>query len=225
MIIFGTKATRKLLDKGSFECPQCHQATTFEKRRARKWFHLYFIPIIPLETFVPYVECKSCKGTFVAGVLNANTAASSDAIRAEFEKAALAILVRMAWADGRIEPEEIDAIEHVVNRMCAREFPRAEIEAEIAAAQASLDDALSVAMRVGNMLNDEGKETIVNAVFHIAASDGDFALEEEETLLEIGAGLGLRPAHVCGLIRDLVEQARQSSGQSSSQTTHSSNLC
>ena len=51
MIIFGTKATRKLLDKGSFDCPQCNQTTNFEKRRARKWFHLYFIPIIPLETF------------------------------------------------------------------------------------------------------------------------------------------------------------------------------
>ena len=213
MIIFGTKATRKLLDQGSFDCPQCRQTANFEKRRARKWFHLYFIPIIPLETFPPYVECKSCKGTFVEGVLNASTGAASDAIRAEFETAALAILVRMAWADGKIEPEEVDAIEHVVNLMCARDFARAEVEAEIETARDSLDDALSVATRAGNMLNDEGKEMIVNAVFHIAAADGVFSREEEDMILEIGAGLGLRPAHVRGLVRDLIEQAQKSSDQ------------
>lgn len=209
MIIFGTKATRKLLDKGSFDCPQCNNTTNFEKRRARTWFHLYFIPIIPMQTYPPYVECKACKGTFVEGVLNASTGATSDQIRAEFETAALAILVRMAWADGRIEPEEVDAIEHVVNQMCARDFTRVEIEAEIVSAKDSLDDALSVATRVGNMLNDEGKELIVNAVFQIAAADGNFAREEEDTLLEIGAGLGLRPAHVRGLVRDLLEQAQR----------------
>lgn len=213
MIIFGTKATRKLLDQGTFDCPQCQQTANFEKRRARKWFHLYFIPVIPLETFPAYVECKACKGTFVEGVLNASTGATSDAIRAEFETTALAILVRMAWADGKIEPEEVDAIEHVVNLMCARDFTRAEVEAEIAAAEHSLDDALSVATRAGNMLNDEGKEMIVNAVFRIAAADGVFSREEEDTILEIGAGLGLRPAHVRGLVRDLVEQAQKPSDQ------------
>ncbi|KCZ52951.1 TerB family tellurite resistance protein [Hyphomonas pacifica] len=213
MIIFGTKATRKLLDRGSFDCPQCNNTTNFEKRRARTWFHLYFIPVIPMQTYPPYVECGACKGTFVEGVLNASTGATSDAIRAEFETAALAILVRMAWADGKIEAEEVDAIEDVVNRMCAKDFTRSEIEAEIVAAKDSLDDALSVATRVGNMLNDEGKELIVNAVFQIAAADGDFAREEEDTLLEIGAGLGLRPAHVRGLVRDLLEQAQRPTDQ------------
>lgn len=213
MIIFGTKATRKLLDQGSFDCPQCNQTSNFEKRRARTWFHLYFIPLIPMQTYPPYVECKACKGTFVEGVLNASTGATSEAIRAEFEHAALAILVRMAWADGRIEPEEIDAIEQVVNRMCARDFTRDEILAEIETAQTSLDDALSIATRAGHMLNDEGKELIVRAVFHIAAADGEFAREEEETLLEIGAGLGLRPAHVRGLLGELMEDARRAPGQ------------
>ena len=207
MIIFGTKATRKKLDFGTFTCPQCQSETNFEKRRAREWFHLYFIPIIPLKTHPPYVECKSCKATFVEGVLNADTGANSDTIRAEFETAALAILVRMAWADGRIDPEEVDAIFNVVNAMCAREFSRVDVEAAIAEAENSIDDALSVATRVGHLLNDEGKEMIMQAVFHIAAADGDFDRSEHEMMLEIGAGLGLRPAHVKGVIAQLIENA------------------
>jgi tellurite resistance protein len=212
MIIFGTKSTRKLLDQGTFGCPQCQNESNFEKRRARSWFHLYFIPLIPMKTYPPYVECKACNATFVEGVLN-NASASSDNIRAEFETASLAIMARMAWADGEIEPEEIDSIFNVVNSICAREFSREEVEAEIASAKDSLDDALAVSHRVGNMLNDEGKELIMSALFHVANSDGDFAKEEREMLLEIGAGLGLRPAHVKGLVAELVEKAENAARQ------------
>ena len=208
MIIFGTTNTRKLLDKGSFNCPQCQSNTPFEKRRARSWFHLYWIPLIPLETFPNYVECKRCKATFVEGVLEA-TGADSEQIRAEFETATLQILARMAWADGIIEPAERDAIFDIVNKICAKEFSREDVDAEIAAAENSIDDALSVSTRVGKMLNDQGRELILEAVFHIAASDGDFAREEQEMLMEIGAGLGLRPAHVRGLVAEFIETTQQ----------------
>jgi tellurite resistance protein len=201
MIIFGTKSTRKTLDSGTFGCPQCQREQAFQKRRAKQWFHLYFIPIIPLKEYPPYVECKGCNATFVEGVLNAN--ADSDAIRAEFETATLKILARMAWADGVIEPEEKDAIFDIVNRICAKEFSRAEVEQGLAEAKDSPEDALAVATKVGNMLNDGGKEMIVQAVYLIAASDGDFAQEEKEMLLEIGAGLGLRPAHIKGILADM----------------------
>lgn len=213
MIIFGTKSTRKLLDQGSFSCPQCQIESPFEKRRARSWFHLYFIPIIPLKTHPNYVECTSCKATFVEGVLNADTGATSDAIRAEFETAAIKILARMAWADGKIEPQEIETIHKTINALCAREFSHEDVEAEIDAAEDSLEDALAVATRVSNLLNDEGKEIILEAVFRVAAADGDFAKEEREMLLEVGAGLGLRPAHMRGLIQGFLEDAAQGRGK------------
>lgn len=213
MIIFGTKSTRKLLDQGSFNCPQCQNDSPFEKRRARSWFHLYFIPIIPLKTYPNYVECKGCKATFVEGVLNADTGAASDGIRAEFETASVMILARMAWADGKIEMQEIQAIYETVNALCVREFSREEIEAEIDKAEDSHEDALAVATRVGHLLNDEGKELILEAVFRVAAADGDFAKEENEMLLEIGAGLGLRPAYVHGLLQGFLENAAQGRGK------------
>lgn len=206
MIIFGTKSTRKLLDSGSFDCPNCGNNTTFEKRRARQWFHLYFIPLIPLDTYPPYVECKPCGATFVEEVLNAGTGADSAAIRAEFETATLDILTRMAWADGVIEPEEVDQIFEVVNSICAKEYSRDDVESAIRDAKDSPDDALAIATRVGNMLNDSGKEMIIQAVYLIANADGDFADEEKEMILEVGTGLGLRPAHIKGLLGELVEK-------------------
>jgi len=193
MIIFGTKSTRKKLDHGTFGCPQCRQERDFTKLRAKQWFHLYFIPLIPLKEYPPYVECQSCNATFVEGVLAAN--ADSDQIRAEFEMATMKILARMAWADGVIEPED-----------CAKEFSMNDVEEAIRDAKGSPEDALAVATQVGNMLNDDGKEMIIQAVYLIAASDGDFAKEEQEMILEIGAGLGLRPAYIRGILSELMEK-------------------
>lgn len=209
MIIFGTKATRKLLDQGTFDCPNCRSNTNFEVRRAKQWFHLYFIPIIPLNTYPPYVECRSCQATFVEEVLNAGTGADSQNIRAEFETATLKILARMAWADGIIEESEVAEIYKVVNSICAKEFSMDDIEAEIRDAENNPEDALAIATRVGNLVNESGKELIIQAVYLIAAADGVFAKEEQEMILEVGAGLGLRPAHVRGLLMELQEQAQK----------------
>ena len=201
MIIFGTKSTRKTLDSGTFGCPQCRREQNFEKRRAKQWFHLYFIPLIPLKEFPPYVECKACNATFVEGVLDAN--ADSGEIRAEFETATLKILARMAWADGVIEPEEIDSIFDIVNKICAREFSRHDVEEAIRDAKDNPEDALAVATKVSGLLNDSGKELVVQATYMIAASDGDIAREEIDMIMEIGAGLGLRPAYIKGILSEM----------------------
>jgi len=203
MIIFGTRATRKLLERGNFYCPQCQGDRDFEMRRAKQWFHIYFIPLIPLNTYPPYVECKTCRATFVEGVLNSTSDAD---IRAEFETATIQILARMAWADGIIQPEERSEIFKVVNDICAKEFSMEDVNQAIADAENHPEDALAVASRVSGMLNDRGKELIVAAVYDIAASDGDFADEEKEMILEIGAGLGLRPAYINGLMAELIER-------------------
>lgn len=203
MIIFGTKATRKVLERGNFFCPQCQVDRNFDMKRAKQWFHVYFIPLIPYKTHPPYVECKTCQATFVEGVLNSATDAD---IRAEFETATMEILARMAWADGIIEPEERTEIFKVVNDICAKEYSMADVDRAIDDAKDNPEDALAVASRVSGMLNDRGKELIIAAVYDIAASDGDFADEEREMILEIGAGLGLRPAYINGLMAELVER-------------------
>lgn len=207
MIIFGTKSTNKVLDRGTFLCPNCESETSFEKRRAKSWFHLYFIPLIPLKTYPNFVECRSCAATFVEGVLNSSNHANSNGIRAEFEKASLAILVRMAWADGKIERDEVEAIHSVVNHMSTHEYSYEDIESEISAAENSHEDALSVAKNVGNMINDSGREIILQAVFHVAVSDGEFAEQEQDLIWQIGDGLGMTPAHVRGVLSELLEPA------------------
>lgn len=56
MTCFRTKTAKKLLYSSDFNCPQRQQTKTYEKPRAKNWFRLYFIPLIPLKEYPPYVE-------------------------------------------------------------------------------------------------------------------------------------------------------------------------
>ena len=69
MIIFGTTGIKTTIKEGQFHCPQCHSQKNYRHRKINKFFTLYFIPIIPLGSAGEFVECRSCKGTFVPRVL------------------------------------------------------------------------------------------------------------------------------------------------------------
>lgn len=69
MIIFGTRVRHTTLSSGQFYCPNCQATRNYELRRARNYFALYFIPIIPLKTVGEYVTCQTCGTNFKPDVL------------------------------------------------------------------------------------------------------------------------------------------------------------
>jgi rubredoxin len=69
MIIFGTRVRHTTLSSGQFYCPNCKTQRNYELRRARNYFALYFIPIIPLNTVGEYVTCQTCGTNFKPDVL------------------------------------------------------------------------------------------------------------------------------------------------------------
>lgn len=69
MIIFGTKARTKTIDSGTFFCPRCQTTRHYELKKAKNYFALYFIPIIPMNDLGEFVECQTCRTTFDAQVL------------------------------------------------------------------------------------------------------------------------------------------------------------
>ena len=69
MIIFGTRVRHTTLSSGQFYCPNCKAQRNYELRRARNYFALYFIPIIPMNTIGEYVTCQTCATNFKPEVL------------------------------------------------------------------------------------------------------------------------------------------------------------
>lgn len=203
MIIFGTKTTKKLLDSGEFNCPQCQQATTYEKRRAKNWFHLYFIPLIPLKEYPPYVECRSCRNTYIDRVLD--DAPGRD-IAAEFERAAGLIMAKMVLADGVIDDSEIATMQDVYGRITGTTVEREVITKLIESANSEPATAQQIAADFGTRLNADGQELVMKAVLLIALSDGDFAQEEKDMANAIGKALGMSNAHMKGIFAEVSEQ-------------------
>jgi uncharacterized tellurite resistance protein B-like protein len=68
-IIFGTRGIRSTVQEGQFYCPQCDGQTRFKQKKVTQFFTLYFIPLIPLGNKGTYVECQSCRNTFIDRIL------------------------------------------------------------------------------------------------------------------------------------------------------------
>ena len=110
-IIFGTRGVTTTPDRGTFHCPQCGAERDYAQKRVRRFFTLYFIPLIPLDQIGEYIECGVCAGTFELGVLSFDPAAQHDAFMAEFQVAVRDVLIQMMLADGEISPDEVEAIQ------------------------------------------------------------------------------------------------------------------
>jgi hypothetical protein len=99
MIIFGTRMYgRKNSVRSHGRCPHCGRTTRLESYDGRKWFHLYFIPIIPQGGHVRVIhECASCDtGAHVP-------AQNVPAIIADLQKTADAAIVALGAGEHEME--------------------------------------------------------------------------------------------------------------------------
>lgn len=70
LIVWGIRNINRPLAEGSFYCPHCQTPRTYQHKRARRFFTLYFVPLIPLDVVGEFVECQACRQTYQMAVLN-----------------------------------------------------------------------------------------------------------------------------------------------------------
>src|SRR5262249_21327507 len=64
---------------GEFNCPGCGWTSQpYEHKTVRRFFTLYFIPVIPLDKLAEYVRCMTCGGTYQTSVLSFDPKAETD---------------------------------------------------------------------------------------------------------------------------------------------------
>jgi hypothetical protein len=69
MIIFGSRNRRITKSRGEFYCPHCKMTRPYKLQQIKRYFTLYFIPLIPLNTLGEAVECEGCGKLFETSVL------------------------------------------------------------------------------------------------------------------------------------------------------------
>lgn len=65
LFIFGTKTIGKTIKTGSFYCPQCDDNRPYQLQNHRRYFSLFFIPVLPLEKQADTLSCNFCRTAYV----------------------------------------------------------------------------------------------------------------------------------------------------------------
>ncbi|MDF2691958.1 MAG: hypothetical protein K0S65_341 [Labilithrix sp.] len=209
LIIFGTRGVTYSAGRGEFHCPGCDNRRPYDHKRVRRFFTLYFIPIVPLDVLGEYVECQHCRDTYKPDVLSYDPSAGKKRFEAEFHSAVKRVMVLMMMADGRIDAEEVETIRQVFGKLANRDVSQDEVDAEVNAAKAEGRGLRQYLSSVSGNLNDTGKELVVKAAFFVAAADGRVTEEETSLLAELASALEMSPAHFKGAIDQLLPEEPQ----------------
>jgi tellurite resistance protein len=192
-------------ETGDFYCPNCQGQQPYQHKRVRRFFSLYFIPVIPLDVHGEYVECEKCKGTYRMEVLDFDPAAGAAEFEVEFHRAIKRVMVEMMLADGTVDEEELVVIRQVYGQLAGRDITDDEVRKEIVEAETRSGDVISSLRQIAGNLNDKGKEMVIRAAFMVAAADGQFQDEEKELIGSIGQALEMSSAHLNGVISSVVQ--------------------
>jgi hypothetical protein len=201
MIIFGVSVFYifGLIGTGQFHCPHCGGDREYEHRTARRFFTLFFLPVIPLDKVGEVVRCKTCRTKFDPIVLTrATTAQLASALPAGM-RAAAALVLRAGGVNDAAIRAAVDAV---------HEAGEPGYDATQLMADAHQPTELAVEPLRGlaaNFTQDACERQLANAV-RVALADGPISQPEREAIGWIAGQLGMTAAHATGVI-STVEQS------------------
>jgi hypothetical protein len=203
LLIFGVSVRWKTLADGMFHCPHCGVDRHFRRQMARRWFTLFFIPLVPMKVLGELVECSSCHNRFAPSVLRTPTNASIALELTASMRAAVAAIIEAGGSD-RVAAR-LAAVEAMAD-VGAGEYLDATLTWDLDRhASVGYEDRLR---RVATALEPVGREHLLATLAHVAIADGEYSGDEQHVLERAGDALGLSPAHVRGVL-DIARIARQ----------------
>lgn len=69
-ILWGWRIRKHEISAGQFHCQSCAADAPYKLVEPRRWFTLFFIPVIPLDRQDRYVECAKCGGAYTEAAAN-----------------------------------------------------------------------------------------------------------------------------------------------------------
>jgi hypothetical protein len=184
--------------EGAFHCPQCGGDRAYKQKIGRRWFTLFFVPVIPLNKVAEVVQCGTCNTRYQPGVLSVPTTGQLAAAQPVAIGAAASLVLR---AGGPASPAaRARAIEAV--RLAGGGYGDAEMDAELAQPIQAVQQRLADA---GGPLAPEARERVLAEAARVALADGPLTADERQALGGVGQALNLTAAQFHGVIA-MVEQ-------------------
>lgn len=202
LIIFGFRTFFWTIGQGVFHCRKCGGDRQYRHRSGRRFFTLFFIPVIPLMKRGEHVQCATCRTRYVPDVLKLPTAGQMQAaLPAGMRAAATAMLA----AGGAGSPAARQRAVAVIQGAGARDYADAHLDADVAQDPQARGAALG---DVAGQLTPDAREWFLAEVVRVGMADGPLTDAERQAAAQVAAGLGMTQAQAVGVVT-ITEQAAQ----------------
>jgi hypothetical protein len=207
VIIYGWRGITSTKEQGDFFCPACGgEQRPYKLKSVRRFFTLYFIPVIPLDHLGKYVECGGCKNSFDETILEFDPVEFEQKLAAELVEHAKRVMILTALADGEVDDEEIDRICEHFEELSGNPLSEETLHREIDQAQRASVTPASYIGRYVPQLTVEGRETIMRAAIRVVSAFDYPGDAHQEALDNLSKALGMSQAHYQGLLAELDEE-------------------
>lgn len=113
------------------------------------------------------------------------------------------VMCAVMVVDEEICDREISTIQRVFREFSGKDVDTGQLHREME--DNNLADPLEALRKIEPLLSTPAKEIILKAALIVADADGKILNEEELMIAKIGAFLGLSPAHVRGIVCEMIE--------------------
>jgi hypothetical protein len=203
-LIFGLRAYFRTIGQGTFHCQCCGGDRRYTRRAGRRWFHLFFIPVIPLVSVGEHVMCSTCHTAYHVDVLALPTAAQMQAALPAGLRAAAAAMLRTGDPDSpAARRRAIDTI----RRVGPPGYDDAALDGDLAGPAAQAEDTAGPLNRLALQLAVHAREWFLADVVRIGLADGPLSENERHAARQIAADLAMTAAQAHGVISMTEESA------------------
>ncbi len=202
LIIFGLRVFYHTIGQGVFHCRKCGGDRQYRHRAGRRFFTLFFIPVIPLNKVGEHVQCLTCKTRYVTDVLRLPTAAQMQAaLPAGMRAAATAML----HAGDPGSPAARQAAVAAIQGAGEQGFTDPGLLSDVPQSAEATGHALG---QVAQQLTPDAREWFLAQVLRIGTADGPLTELERHAAYAIAGGLNMTQAQAIGVVT-LAERAAQ----------------
>lgn len=204
LLIWGWRSLLKVLGAGEFHCPRCQVDVDYRLVRPRRWFTLFFIPVIPLAWGETSVQCSRCKGAYRESVLAAPTNKQFGYMLALGARAMYAKVVGAGFSHSE------GALERAVAALrpyTGDGYNEANLVADIEAFEGK--ELAEYLLPLGQNMLLPGREELVTGLVRFVHADAAAPEAADAVITQAAASLQLTTAHLAGIVAIQTRQATE----------------
>jgi hypothetical protein len=200
IIIWGLRVVWSTIATGVFHCRKCGGDRNYRHRTGRRFFTLFFIPVIPLNKVGEHVRCETCKTRYVTEVLKAPTVAAMQTAVTDGVRGMVAVML------GAGDPGNVAARSKaimVVTGVGVTGYDEGALAGDLGRPAADWRPSI---VAFGGQLQPVAKEWHLAEMVRMGLLNGPLTDSQRNAVISIASDLGMTPAQAYGVI-SLTEQA------------------